>query len=186
MDILINGRGLEVTEDLRDYIEKKVDKLGRYMNNIGDIRVDLAEVKASSVADRHIAQLTVRNERGKLLRAEERSADILAAVDAAIEKMYRQIDRYKGKGRGKRRRRGKARAAAEELFAVEEELDFETGPVVRRKQFAMTPMTEEEAIEQLELLDHDFFVYYDADAASVNVVYRRKDGGYGILEPELS
>jgi putative sigma-54 modulation protein len=130
--------------------------------------------------------LTVRNERGKLLRAEERSGDILAAVDAAIDKMYRQIDRYKG--RGKRRRRGKARDVAEELFEVEEELDldFETGPVVRRKRFAMTPMTEGEAIEQLELLDHDFFVYYDADAASVNVVYRRKDGGYGILEPELS
>jgi putative sigma-54 modulation protein len=186
MDILISGRGLEVTEDIRDYIEKKVDKLGRYMNNIGDIRIDLAEVKASNAADRHIAQLTVRNERGKLLRAEERSGDILAAVDAAIDKMYRQIDRYKG--RGKRRRRGKARDVAEELFEVEEELDldFETGPVVRRKRFAMTPMTEGEAIEQLELLDHDFFVYYDADAASVNVVYRRKDGGYGILEPELS
>lgn len=184
MDILINGRGLDVTEDLRDYIEKKVDKLGRYMNNIGDIRIDLAEVKASNVADRHIAQLTVRNERGKLLRAEERSGDILAAVDAAVDKMYRQIDRYKG--RGKRRRKGRGRAVAEELFGVEEELDLESGPVVRRKQFAMTPMTEGEAIEQLELLDHDFFVYYDADAASVNVVYRRKDGGYGILEPELS
>jgi putative sigma-54 modulation protein len=184
MDILINGRGLDVTEDLRDYVEKKVDKLGRYMHNIGAIRVDLAEVKASSAADRHIAQLTVRNERGKLMRAEERSDDILTAVDAAIEKMYRQIDRYKG--RGKRRRKGKGRDAVEVLFGVEEELDLEAGPVVRRKRFAMTPMTEGEAIEQLELLDHDFYVFYDADAASINVVYRRKDGGYGILEPELS
>lgn len=193
MDVVITGRNMNVSERLESYVTKKVGKLDRYMDNIGEVRVELAEVKARDAEQRHVAQLTVRNERGRILRAEERSADVMAAVDAAVDKMYRQIERYKGKG--KRRRRGK-----EEWLAVEEQmeeleaelmeeadqaLDDEYG-VVRRKRFSLTPMNDAEAIEQLELLDHDFYLYYNADTASVNVVYRRKGGGYGILEPELS
>lgn len=185
MDILITGRNMNVTEDLREYVEKKVDKLGRYMANIGEIRVELAEMKASNAEDRLVAQLTLRNERGRVLRAEERSSDILAAVDAAIDKMYRQIERYKGKGKWRRRGRGRDLSVEEQLVA-EEETEAGTGEIVRRKRFPVAPMTADEAIEQLELLDHDFFLYYDADTATINVVYRRRDGGYGILEPELS
>lgn len=191
MDVVITVRNMNMTERLEDYVTKKVDKLDRYMATIGEVRVELSEVKASNVEERHVAQLTVRNERGRILRAEERSADIMAAVDAAVDKLYRQIERYKGKG--KRRRRGKrGRLSAEEemealeaevLAEAEEALD-EFG-VVRRKQFTVTPMNDVEAIEQLELLDHDFFLFYNADTASINVVYRRKGGGYGILEPEL-
>jgi putative sigma-54 modulation protein len=189
MDIVVSGRNVNVTEDIQSYVEKKVDRLDRYMTNIGEVRIELAEVKASNAEERHIAQLTVRNERGKILRTEERSSDILAAVDAAIDKMYRQIERYKGKG--KRRRRGRGLSEEEQMEVLEAELaaEAETGTesrVVRRKRFSVTPMNEAEAIEQLELLDHDFFLYYNPDTATINVVYRRKDGGYGILEPELS
>ena len=193
MDVVISGRNLTITDNLRDYVEDKVNRLGRYMSNISEVRVDLAEVKASDAEERHVAQLTVRHERGKLMRAEERSADIMAAVDAAVDKLYRQIDRYKGKGKW---RRGKSRAAKQQhIDALEAEMEgeaFEEEPlegmlqVVRRKRFVVTPMDEVEAIEQLELLDHDFFLYYNTDTATVNVVYRRKDGGYGVLEPELS
>jgi putative sigma-54 modulation protein len=190
MDIVVTGRNLNVTEDLQKYVEKKVDRLDRYMANIGEVRVELAEVKATSVEERHVAQLTVFNERGGVLRAEERSADIMAAVDAAVDKMYRQIERHKGKGR--RRRRGKGLSAEEQMEALEAELQAEGGlsdeeyGVVRRKRFEVTPMDEYEAIEQLELLDHDFYIFYNTETATINVVYRRKDGGYGVLEPELS
>lgn len=189
MDILVSGRNVNVTEDMRDYVEKKVAKLERYMPNIGEIIVDLAEVKAANIEDRHVAQLTVRNERGKVLRAEERSSDIMMAIDAAVDKLSRQVERYKG--RGKQRRRGKGLSAAEQIEAYEAALEAESaseveGDIVRRKRFLVMPMGEDEAIEQLELLDHDFFLYYNPDTATINVVYRRKDGGYGVLEPELS
>jgi putative sigma-54 modulation protein len=154
------------------------------MSNIGEVRVDLAEEKASRAEDRQVAQLTVRSLRGTILRAEERTSDIYASIDAVIDKIYRQIERYKGK----RRRRGEDHDAFAGLeTAVElEEMELEVGQVVRRKSFPIAPMTEEEAIEQLELLEHDFFVFYNAETASVNVLDRRKDGNYGLLEPELS
>ena len=188
MDILVNGRNLNVTEDLQAHVEKKVAKLERYMQNIGEVRVDLAEVNAANAEERHIAQVTVRNERGKVMRSEERSADIMAAVDAAVDKLSRQVERYKGKG--KRRRRGKGLSAEEQIEAYEAELEAESDlddayEIVRRKRFSVIPMDEHEAIEQLELLDHDFFLYYNPETATINAVYRRKDGGYGVLEPEL-
>jgi putative sigma-54 modulation protein len=189
MDILINGRNLHVNEKLQTYVEKKVQRLERYMPNIGEVRVDLSDVNAASAEERLVAQLTVRNERGKVLRAEERSSDIMAAVDAAVDKLSRQVERYKGKG--KRRRRGKGLSAEEQIEAYEAELEAESdlaegAEIVRRKRFLVTPMNEAEAIEQLELLDHDFFLYYNPDTATINVVYRRKGGGYGVLEPELN
>jgi putative sigma-54 modulation protein len=189
MDILVSGRNLNVTEELQDYVEKKVARLERYMQNIGEVRVDLAEVNAANAEERYVAQVTVRNERGKVMRSEERSVDIMAAVDATVDKLSRQVERYKGKG--KRRRRGKGLSAEEQIEAYEAELEAESDldaeyDILRRKRFSVVPMHANEAIEQLEMLDHDFFLYYNPDTATINVVYRRKDGGYGVLEPELS
>jgi putative sigma-54 modulation protein len=172
-------------------VAKKVDKLDRYMANIGEVRVELTEVKASNAEERQVAQVTVRNERGRILRAEERSSDIMAAVDTAVDRMSRQIERYKGKGKRRRRGKGEGLSAEEQIAAFEAELaaEAEEEPefdVIRRKRFDVTPMNDAEAIDQLELLDHDFYLFYNADTAMVNVVYRRKGGGYGILEPELS
>jgi putative sigma-54 modulation protein len=137
------------------------------------------------MGNRQVAQITLRHVRGTILRAEERTTDIFAAVDAVVDKMYRQIERYKGK----RRRRGDIQE--EELGGYEtavelEESEFATGRLVRRKQFSVEPMHEEEAIEQMELLGHDFYVFFNADTEAVNVVYRRRDGDYGLLEPEVS
>jgi putative sigma-54 modulation protein len=191
MDIVITGRNMNVTERLEEYVAKKVDKLDRYMANIGEVRVELTEVKASNAEERQVAQVTVRNERGRILRAEERSSDIMAAVDTAVDRMSRQIERYKGKGKRRRRGKGEGLSAEEQIAAFEAELaaEAEEEPefdVIRRKRFDVTPMNDAEAIDQLELLDHDFYLFYNADTAMVNVVYRRKGGGYGILEPELS
>ncbi len=184
MEITIHGRNIEITPRLRSYVEQKVERLDRYMPNIMHIQVDLAEEKANRMGVRQVAQITLRNTRGTILRAEERTTDIYAAIDAVVDKMYRQIERYKGK----RRRRNEV---AEEEFAgyetaveIEEE-DLKTGRVIRRKRFSVVPMHEEEAIEQMELLGHDFFVFVNAETNMVNVLYRRRDNNYGLLEPEI-
>jgi putative sigma-54 modulation protein len=189
--VLIQGDDLTITPDLKDYVEKKVSRLEHYLPSINEARVELAEEKsARSPSDREVAQLTVMA-RGVVLRAEERKEDIFAAVDAVLDKMQRQIERYKGKRRRQRVGAGvEALAAAEEAEELEElarETDEEPlGTVARRKRFTLTPMDEAEAIEQMRLLGHEeFFVFYNTDTNRVNVLYRRKNGDYGLIDPEV-
>ncbi len=175
---------MEVTDRIRDYVSGKVAKLDRYLKEIEETRVDLAYAKsARSAADRQVAQITVRGKR-VILRTEERADDIFAAFDTALDKMQRQIERYKGKHY---RGRGDGRSAAEvvEPLPAEDEDEDET-IVVRRKRFALYPMNEAEAIEQMKLLGHNsFFIFYNADANAVNVLYRRRDGTYGLIDPYI-
>jgi putative sigma-54 modulation protein len=183
MDIVIRGRNVDITPRLQSYVERKVERLDRYMPNIVDMRIDLSEEKTSSHGARQVAQITLRNARGTILRAEERTDDFYAAVDAVVDKMYRQIERYKGK---RRRRSDYANEFTGFETAVElEEDEIETGKVTRRKAFSVVPMHEEEAVEQMELLGHDFFVFVNAASTGVNVLYRRHDGNFGLLEPEV-
>ncbi len=181
----IQTRNMEVTDRINDYIEKKASKLDKFLPAIEETRVELAYEKAArSASDRHIAQITVRG-KNLLLRSEERADDIFAAFDSAIEKLQRQIDRYKGK---KYRGRGDGRSAAEvvPMPVVEEEPEEEEEVIVRRKRFALVPMNEAEAIEQMKLLGHDnFFIFFDADANRIKVLYRRRNGTYGLIEPEV-
>lgn len=186
LEVDIYGRNMEVTDRIRDYVNKKVGKLDRYLPGIEEARVDVAYIKsARSASDRQVAQITVRG-KGFILRSEERSEDIFAALDNALDKIQRRIERYKGK---RYRGRGDGRTVAEVLSPEEKEETTDTlGPVIaRRKRFAITPMDEYEAIEQMELLGHeDFFVFYNATTNSVNVLYRRRDGSYGLIEPEIA
>jgi putative sigma-54 modulation protein len=182
----IFGREFEVTDHLRDYVTKKVAKFDRHLGTIDDIRVDLAFVKAArSAADRYVAQMTVRG-KGFILRSEERSDDIRTALDAAIEKLSRQIDRFKARHR---RGRGDGKTTADvapDTEPVGEVEDEDPAVIVRRKQFELIPMAEEEAIEQMKLLGHDnFFVFYNVKVNAVNVLYRRRDGTYGLIEPQV-
>ena len=190
MEILIHSRNMDVSERLQDYVEKKTSRLDRYMPALSEIKVDLAEENTRSAVERHVAQITIRDERGTILRAEERSNDMFGAVDAVVDKLHRQINRYRGKRR--RHRRGGnnhddmvALATESELWELEEEEEESPVEIVRRKRFAMQPMAAEEAIEQMELLGHDFFVFFNPDENGVNVVYKRHDGGYGLILPEL-
>jgi putative sigma-54 modulation protein len=183
----IYGRSIEVTDRINDYVTKKVSKLDRFLPGIEETRVDLAYVKsARSAADRQVAQITVRG-KGYILRSEERADDIFAAVDAALEKMQRRIERYKGKHY---RGRGDGKSAAEVVPepVVEEEESGELGPVIaRRKRFPLSPMDEFEAIEQMSLLGHEnFFIFFNANTNAINVLYRRRDGTYGLIEPEIA
>jgi len=179
----IQARNMRMTDNVRDYVEKKAAKLERYLQEIEEIRVELSHIKsARSAADRQVAQITVHG-KGFILRTEERSDDIHTAFDAALDKMQRQVDRYKGKHY---HGRGDGRSAAE---VIEEDLPVdETGEllplIARRKKFIVLPMNEDEAVEQMRLLGHDnFFVFFNAEQNSIQVLYRRRNGTYGLIEP---
>ena len=180
----IVGREFEVTDRIRDYVTKKVARLDRYLGNIEDIRIDLAHIKsARSASDRYVCQMTVRG-KGFLLRSEERADDVRTSTDAAVDKMERQIDRYKGKhyhGRGNGKSVSEATTESEVTGGIENE---EPPTIVRRKKFELIPMDELEAIEQMKLLGHDnFFLFYNVKLGGINVLYRRRDGTYGLIEP---
>lgn len=185
IDVEIKARDIEVDERLQDYVTSKVEKLDRYVNGIQNATVELANVKTARQAlDRFIAQITLQI-RGDVLRAEVRTDDIYSSFDAALDKLQRRIERYKGK---KFRGRGDGTSltdAALETYQAAEEVD-EVPAIKRRKKFTLIPMDELEAIEQMSLLGHeDFFVFYNMNTASVNVLYRRRDGSYGLIETEI-
>jgi putative sigma-54 modulation protein len=187
MDISINTHNVELTQRLQNHIEKKTARLDRYLPNLAEVRVDLSSQKTRNAVQRQVAQITVRDDRGTILRAEERTNDMFAAIDAVIDKLYRQIKRYRGK-RIDNRRKGVVYDSdwLGEPLPVEFEEEYEEEPesaIVRHKQFPLRSMSAEEAIDQMELLGHSFFVYFDLDEESVNVVYRRRDGNYGVLQP---
>ena len=186
LEVEISGRNMDVTDRIREYVDRKVSRLDRYLPGIDEARVDLAYVKsARSAADRQVAQITVRG-KGFILRSEERSDDIFAALDTAVDKMQRRIERYKGK---RYRGRGDGRSMADVVAPppLEEEDTTELAPVIaRRKRFMLIPMDEDEAIEQMELLGHEnFFVFFNVNNNSINVLYRRREGSYGVIEPEV-
>ncbi len=183
MELIIKGKNFEVTDRLRDYVHKKINKLDRYLPTITEAWVELSVEGTKAAQDRQVCQVTVRSN-GTILRAEERSDDIFSAIDTVLDKMYRQIARYKGKR--KNRWRGAGMTVEPLPIELEEEAEEEAHTIVRTKRFPMTPMQAEEAIEQMELLGHDFFVFFNADEGQINVLYRRKDGDYGLLQPELA
>lgn len=188
MDLSIHTNGMELTDRLQQYVEKKTERLDRYLPTLVAVRVDLTEQKSKEAKGRQIAQITVRDRRGTILRAEERSNDIFAAVDAVLNKIYRQINRYRGKQLKRRRANGNSDPLVMEPLPIEleEDEDGMEPAVVRRKQFSLMPMSLEEAGEQMELLGHDFFVFFNRDVDAINVLYRRRDGNYGLLQPEIS
>jgi len=184
IDVEIYGRNMEVTERINTYVNKKVSKLDRFLPGIEEARVDLAFVKsARSSSDRQVAQITVRG-KGFILRSEERADDMIAAIDSALDKMQRRMERFKGKhyrGRGD----GKSASEVVESSAPEEESGELRPMIVRRKHFQLSPMSELEALEQMLMLGHEnFFIFYNANTKTINVLYRRRDGTYGLIEPE--
>jgi len=185
MEVAIHGHNLEVTSRLQNYVEKKVERLDRYMPNLSSVRVDLTSEHTRSAVERQVAQITIRDDRGTILRAEERNSDVFAAIDSVVDKLYRQIERYRGK------RKKKYRGSQEDLNLGEplpldedDDLDDESS-IVRTKRFILHPMSADEAIDQMELLGHDFFVFFNAEEEAINILYRRHDGNYGMLQPEF-
>lgn len=191
MEIQIRGDNLKVNDALEEYAKKKLARLDRYLPNINDVRVDFARQNTRRGDDLMTAQITIRHRRGAILRAEESIAgDAEAALNLAIDKMYRQIQRFKGK----RSRKGRERFSAtiDELNMAEEipdlqgaALEEEGENIIRRKEVYLAAMSEDEAIEQMELLGHTFFLFYNQETNAINVVYKRRTSGYGVLVPRL-
>ena len=199
VDITIHGDGIRVSEALDHFTRTRVDKLDRYLPNIAHVGVEIAIIRTHRGADIAIAQITVQHARGAILRAEERMDienrdTIRFAITKAVDKLHRQIDRFKSKRKSKNQKvREKYRATVAELDIAEDvpeyavsDSDEAAAPaeILRRKQVELIPMNEDEAIEQLELLDHNFYMFMNPDSTEVNVLYRRDSGGYGILVPQ--
>lgn len=181
--VQVFGREMNVDPTLEEYVTKKASKLDRYIDGVEEARVDLTFRKATRAAeDRFKAQITLKGKKFTL-RSEERTDQVHSAFDAAIDKMQRQIERYKGK-----HYRAKADSAPQDDIAVEEMAGAEAAPLIaRRKRFLLHPMDEREAIEQMKLLGHEnFFVFYNMDAACVSVIYQRGDGSFGLIDTEIA
>jgi putative sigma-54 modulation protein len=185
MELLIKGKNLEIEGQTQDYIKSKLDRLERHFPHIDEIKVELSQEATKSADSRYVAQITI-NSRGTLLRAEEKATSIYAAIDTVVDVLNRQIERFKDKlYRSKRRISPFKRELAVEQ-AQEEKVEEAERRIVKVKRFAVKPMTPEEAVEQMELLSHDFFVFFNSETNKFNVLYRRGDGDYGLIEPELA
>ena len=185
LDILVKGRNISVTEALERYALEKVERVRKFFDDErGDSRaeVELTHQRNPSIPDAEVAEATLFIG-GTVLKATEASADMYASIDGMADKLERQVRRYRG--RQIDRWQGQKNAAAppeEPRPVVAEEEDLEAR-IVRTKQFQMKPMGAEEAVLQMDLLDHDFYVFTSAETGDINVVYRRRDGDYGLIEP---
>ena len=178
MKINLSGKNLEITESLRNQVNKKVLKLGRYF----DENVE-AQVTMSVEGYRHIIEVTIPFD-GIVARAEESTDDMYASIDMVLDKLERQIRKH----RTRLERKIKIGAFKNDspLFRPDVPFEEEKEPrVVRTKRFAVKPMNLEEATLQMEMLGHNFFVFTNDDTEEVNVLYKRKDGNYGLIEPEF-
>ncbi|WP_054951237.1 ribosome hibernation-promoting factor, HPF/YfiA family [Numidum massiliense] len=183
MEYNIRGNNIEVTDALRDYVEKKLSRIEKYFTTAP---TSPANVALTVLKDIHKVEVTIPFP-GVMLRAEESNTDMYASIDLVVEKLERQIRKYKTRVNRKARQNGslrtlfKANGQVDPAVDENDEAGFE---VVRTKRFTFKPMDVEEAILQMDMLGHNFFVFSNADTREVNVVYKRKDGRYGLIEPE--
>ncbi len=172
MNVIVKGKNTVVSEALKDYVEKRLAKVTKQLRNVGEIVCLLKVEKLDHTAEISFSAGHI------LLRAEETTKDMYASIDLVVDKLERQVHKFKT-----RLMKKKYNAIAEPVEAVEAaEEDF---AIIRNKHFKLEPMTAEEAILQMNMLNHDFFVYFDPDQNGVNVVYKRKDGRYGLICPEF-
>jgi putative sigma-54 modulation protein len=189
MQPLIKGHNVQVGDRLREMVAKKTARLDRYLPAwaVIDAKLDLHE-KQSRGGPLTLAEFTIAT-RGAILRAEAQAPTLAAALDEVVDRMARQIVRYRTRQRDRRRQPVGEPTLPElpaEAAALADEFDVDReAVVVRAKRFPAKPMDVAEAIEQLELVGHDFYVFVNQDDQQTNVVYRRREGGYGLLQPEL-
>jgi putative sigma-54 modulation protein len=182
MEIKISARNMKLKEDERDYAEKKLSKLSKYLNSISSVKLELIEEKTKSRQAVFGAQVTV-NVNGFLMRGEQKDENIPAVIDAVTDVMERLIDKYKKRYSVNK---GKAHETIRTLPGEDVPQVEQTQYVYKRKRFIVKPMTAEQAVEQMDFLGHDFFLFVSDVDNSINVVYRRKDGKYGLIQPEFA
>jgi putative sigma-54 modulation protein len=190
MKLLIQGNNIAVTESIHDYVEQKLEKAVKHFQNItSKVDVHLSVARNSRIERKHKAEVTVFAN-GTVIRAQEGSDNLYASIDMVADKIARQLRRYKEKHLAKNAHghiRPEEVVDSEELVEVNE-LNSDRLPelpatVVRSKYFAMPPMTTEEALTQLQLIDHDFYMFHNSESNEINVIYSRNHGGYGLIQP---
>jgi putative sigma-54 modulation protein len=180
MRLEVKGRNVEVSDAIRRYAEEKLGRLERQLSDPTQVELELALEHNPAIAANHVAEATIWT-KGPTLRARESSSAFEASIDQLVDKLERQVKRY----REKRSRRDAGRRAngtrAEEPHFTAEQLER---MIVKSKHFDLQPLTPDEATLELELIGHDFFVFSNVDTGRTNVVYRRRDGAYGLIEPQ--
>lgn len=197
MELIIKNRNGKVSERQRAHIQDKLSKLERFLDHDSTITLEISsEKRRNQRSEVQRLQATLIGEHGVILRAEESSDDLYRAIDEVQSVLQRQIKRYKEKHwrRGKMRRKSGEFVPSEAVITPPEnsvlvkdeaeESDAEAPRIVRVKEFGLKPMFTDEAVEQMELLNHSFFLFRDADTSHVSLIYRRKDGNYGLIVPE--
>jgi putative sigma-54 modulation protein len=192
MELTVKSRNSKITERQRNHIEEKLNKLGRYMDGITSATVEVHTEQQRNAGEVNRVQVTLVGDHGVILRAEEQAADLYGAIDEVQKVLERQIKRYKDKfwRRDRARRQRDFVVEPEPAIAIAEpevEDEAPAGPeVIRTKQFTLRPMLVDDAIEQMELLGHNFFVFQDAENQRLSILYRRRDGNYGLIVPETA
>jgi putative sigma-54 modulation protein len=185
MDLVIKGKNMEVGEAAQEYIKNKLNKLERHLPDIAEVKVELVQEMTKSAENRFVAQVTI-NSHGTLLRGEERASSVYVAIDTVVDVLSRQIERFKDRlYRSKRRITPLRRELASEEV-TEEKVEEKQSRIVKVKRFPVKPMTPDEAADQMELLSHDFFIFFNPEIDRFSVIYKRGDGNYGLIEPELA
>ena len=187
MEISIHSRNVEVSDPLREAVGEKLSRLVRFLDGMDHAEVRFHEERNPRIADKEVCEVTMHGH-GHVVRARAAAADSFAAVDRVVDKLEHRIEKLKGKlvDRSHPRRHTNSvdtAAVPPDAVPAEEEEEDEGHPrIVRTKQFAIKPMTPEEAALQMELLSHDFFLFTNADSGAAAVVYRRKDGHIGLID----
>ena len=189
MKLLIQGNNIAVTESIHDYVEQKLEKAVKHFQNITTkVDVHLSVARNSRIERKHKAEVTVFAN-GTVIRAQEGSENLYASIDMVADKIARQLRKYKEKHLAKNAHAHVRKAENESENVIEvDEINSDRAPelpaeVVRSKYFAMPPMTTQEALEQLQLVDHDFYMFLNSETNEINVIYSRNHGGYGVIQP---
>ncbi len=187
MKLLIHGKNIEITDSLREYVHQKIEKAtNHYQNLTTEVDVHLSVARNPRITTRQTAEVTLFVN-GSVIRAEESSENLYASIDLVADKITRQLRKYKEKRNPTHRSKSTEVVAQEESALVGDLLsDREVKlpeEVVRSKYFAMAPMSVSEALEHLEMVDHDFYVFLNEETESLNVVYERNHGGFGLIQP---
>lgn len=190
MKLLIQGNNIAVTDSIHDYVEQKLVKAVKHFQNItSKVDVHLSVARNARIQGKHKAEVTVYAN-GTVIRAQEGSENLYASIDMVADKISRQLRKYKEKHLAKKAHVQVRNDEILEGEVMETDLNSDRAPelpeaVVRSKYFAMPPMTTQEALEQLQLIDHDFYMFLNSETNEMNVIYIRNHGGYGLIQPRV-
>lgn len=187
MKLVIQGKNIEITDSIRDYVNQKIEKaITHFQSMVTEVDVHLSVARNPRINSKQVAEVTIYVN-GSVVRAEEGSENLYASIDMVADKISRQLRKYKEKRYDKQHSPVKTAEVLSDQPVVSE-LPTDRAPelpsqVVRTKYFAMPPMSVQEALEHLELIDHDFYVFCNVETGEINVVYERNHGGYGVIQP---